>query len=815
MTDYEKLGVFYLGKAFDMGSGKLREDPVLYDSKDLTTHAVIIGMTGSGKTGLALGLLEEALIDNVPVIAIDPKGDLPNLLLGFPGLSAEEFLPWVDEQEALAAGLTRQQFAAKQADLWRKGLADWDQGPERIARLRSAAQFAVYTPGSRAGLAVNALGSFAPPAPAIAEDRDLLRERIQATATSLLALAGIEADPITSREHILLANLFSALWSQNKGCDLAGLVRAIQAPPFAAVGVMDLESFFPSKERFQLAMRFNNLLAAPGFEAWLEGEPLDIGRLLFTAEGRPRASIFTISHLGDAERMFFVSKLLNEILAWVRTQSGTSSLRAVLYMDEIFGYFPPVSNPPSKQPLLTLLKQARAFGLGVVLSTQNPVDLDYKGLANTGTWFIGRLQTEGDKQRVMAGLEGAAADKPFDRAGMDRLLAGLGKRVFLLNNVHENEPVTFQTRWTLSYLRGPMTREHIKALTAAGAALNPEAAAAQSPSPEPSPLAPASAPLHAPQPPLLPPGLRAYYLPAEGPGTGLEYHPAVLASLDIHYTSAKHQIDLSRRLGYAAPLAEGPVPLDWDQAALLAVEPSELSAQPAAGASFAELPTEAKKARAYDAWRKDLARWVRQACTLKLLRSARFGLSSQPGEPKAEFLGRLAQAGREQRDLEVEKLRRRYADKYTTLKDRLMRAEQSVMREHEQLSAKKVETAISFGTAILGAFLGRKAVSSSSAGRLGTAMKSAGRLRKESMDTARARDSAEAIKAQMAELDQALQADIAKLEAGFDPGAETLQEISVAPTPAGITQEFFGLVWLPYRRDAQGKALPAWRGTSQ
>ena len=816
MTAYEKLGIFYLGKVFDMGSGKLREDLVLYDSKDLTTHAVIIGMTGSGKTGLALGLLEEALIDNIPVIAIDPKGDLPNLLLSFPSLSAEEFLPWVDEQDALAAGLTRQQFAGQQADLWRKGLADWDQGPERIARLRSAAEFAVYTPGSRAGLPVNALGSFAPPSGAIAEDRDLLRDRIQATATSLLALAGVEADPITSREHILLANLFSTLWSQGKGFDLAGLVRAIQSPPFARVGVMDLESFFPAKERFQLAMRFNNLLAAPGFEAWLEGEPLDIGRLLFNAEGRPRASIFTISHLGDAERMFFVSKLLNEVLAWVRTQSGTSSLRAVLYMDEIFGYFPPVSNPPSKQPLLTLLKQARAFGLGVVLSTQNPVDLDYKGLANTGTWFLGRLQTEGDKQRVMAGLEGAAADKPFDRARMESLLAGLGKRVFLFNNVHENEPVTFQTRWTLSYLRGPMTRENIKALTAAGAAAAAKTATppATALSPAQAPPAPSASAWRESQPPMLPPGIAAYYLPASEDAPGIEYFPAVAACLNIHYTSAKQQIDLSRRLGYAAPLAEGPVPLNWDQAASIAVEPSELSSQPAAGAYFAELPAEAKKPKAYDAWRKDLVRWVRQSCTLKLLRSARFGLSSQPEESKAQFLGRLAQAGREQRDLEAEKLRRRYGEKYAALKDRLMRAEQAVTREHEQLSAKKVETAISFGTAILGAFLGRKAVSSTSAGRLGTAMKSAGRLRKESMDTARAQESAEAIKAQMGELDQALQADIAKLEAAFDPGAETLQEISVAPTPAGITQEFFGLVWLPYRRDARGKAAPAWRGAS-
>jgi len=814
MTAYEKLGVFYLGKTFDMGSGKLREDLVLYDSKDLTTHAVIIGMTGSGKTGLALGLLEEALIDNIPVIAIDPKGDLPNLLLTFPGLTPAEFLPWVDDGEAAAAGLSRQEFAGKQAELWRKGLADWGQGPDRIERLRSAAEFAVYTPGSRAGRPVNALGSFAPPPAAVAEDRDLLRERIQTTATALLALAGIDADPITSREHILLANIFSAAWSQNQGLDLPGLVRAVQEPPFTRVGVLDLDAFYPAKERFQLAMRFNNLLAAPGFEAWLEGEPLDIGRILFTSEGKPRASIFTISHLGDAERMFFVAKLLNEILAWVRTQPGTSSLRAVLYMDEIFGYFPPVSNPPSKQPLLTLLKQARAFGLGVVLSTQNPVDLDYKGLANTGTWFIGRLQTEGDKERVMAGLEGASAGKHFDRGRMGTTLAGLGKRVFLLNNVHENEPALFQTRWTLCYLRGPMTRENIKALTAAGAAVEQAVPPAEAPAQGQLPAAPSAGVVRESQPPLLPPGLSAYYLPAEEPGAGLEYFPAVLGSLNLHYTSAKQGIDLSRRLAFAAPLAEGPVPLDWDQAVSLAVDPSELSPKPAAGALFAELPAEGKKPRAYDAWRKDLARWVRQNCALRLQRSQRFGLTARPEESGAEFMARLTQTGREQRDLEVEKLRRRYADKFTALKDRLMRAEQAVMREQEQLSAKKVETAISFGTAILGAFLGRKALSSTSAGRLGTAAKSAGRLRKESMDTARAQESAEAVKARMAELDQALQADIDKLETAFDPAAEKLQEIVVAPTPAGITQEFFGLVWLPYRRDAQGKALPAWRGAS-
>ena len=472
---YEKLGAFYLGKKYDLASHTLKEDVVLYDSKDLNTHAVIIGMTGSGKTGLGIVLLEEALIDNIPVIAIDPKGDLPNLLLNFPELKPDDFRPWINEQDAINQGFIPEKYAAQQAEMWRKGLASWDQMPERVARLRSAAEYAVYTPGSSAGLPVSILRNFAPPPPAILDDTDLLRERIQTTVTGLLALISIEADPVTSREHILLANLFENVWTQGRAFDLPGLIHAVQAPPFERIGVMDLEFFFSAKDRLALAMRINNLLAAPGFESWMEGDPLDIGRMLHTPQGKPRASIFTISHLSDTERMFFVSMLLNEILGWMRTQPGTSSLRAILYMDEIFGYFPPVMNPPSKAPLLTLLKQARAFGLGVVLSTQNPVDLDYKGLANTGTWFIGRLQTERDKQRVLAGLEGAAAGSGFERSRMEEVLAGLGERVFLLHNVHENEPVIFQTRWVMSYLRGPMTREQIKTLTAErrGAVLRP------------------------------------------------------------------------------------------------------------------------------------------------------------------------------------------------------------------------------------------------------------------------------------------------------------------------------------------------------
>jgi hypothetical protein len=818
MKSYEKLGAFYLGKYFDMGSQKLQEELVLYDSKDLNTHAVIIGMTGSGKTGLGIGLLEEALIDNIPLIAIDPKGDLPNLLLNFPELKATDFRPWINEQDALKAGLTPDQFAARQAKLWRDGLASWDQGPERLARLQAGAEFAVYTPGSNAGQPVSVLRNFAPPTADIMEEKDLLRDRIISTVTALLALLGIEVDPITSREHILLSNIIESAWAAGKTLDLAGMIGAIQTPPFERVGIMALDVFYPPGERFQLAMRLNNLLAAPGFEAWLEGEPINIDRMLYTDQGRPRASIFSISHLSDAERMFFVSVLLNEVLAWMRSQPGTTSLRAILYMDEIFGYFPPVKNPPSKAPLLTLLKQARAFGLGVVLSTQNPVDLDYKGLSNTGTWFIGRLQTDRDKSRVLEGLEGAAAGSGFDRSAMEEILAGLGQRTFLLNNVHENAPITFQTRWALSYLRGPLTREQLKILTAArreqpapAAIAAPATAVASASVPAARTRATAKPTPGAGQPPLIPPGIEAYYLPASGAGQGLEYFPALGAWINVHYSSTRYKVSISETVALTTLLEDGPVAADWDAALEIGLDAADLETEPLAGPGFCQLPAAARKVKAYTKWNRDLLRWIRQNRPLLIYRSKSLKLSSDPRETRAEFMARLTQAVREARDLQVEKLRRKYNSRFNTLNNRLMRAEQTVMREKEQAQSSKLQTAISFGTAILGAFMGRKVVSAGSARRFGTAMSSASRIRKESMDVNRARETLEATRLQLEELDQQLQADIERIEAKFVPDEGDIQEVLVKPKSSDITLDFFGLVWLPYRRDVRGRLAPDWK----
>ena len=520
MKDFEKLGAFYLGKRYDPASDKLTEELVLYDAKDLTTHAVIIGMTGSGKTGLGIGILEEAALDHIPVIAIDPKGDMGNIMLTFPQLRAEDFRPWVNARSATDNGQTPDEFAAAQAALWKKGIGKWGQTGKRIAQLRKNVDLGIYTPGSNSGVPISVLRSFSAPDPALMDDIDLYRERVQATATGILTLIDVDADPVTSREHILISRLLDHAWQDGRDLDVASLIAEIQAPPLAQIGVMPLDSFFPAKDRFALAMRLNNLLAAPGFEAWMQGEPLSAKNLLYTAEGKPRISVVSIAHLDDAQRMFFVSMLLNELIAWMRAQQGTSTLRAILYMDEIFGYMPPVANPPSKKLFLTLLKQARAYGLGLVLATQNPVDLDYKGLSNTGTWFIGRLQTERDKARVMEGLEGAS-DGDFDKQAMEQTLAGLGKRRFLLHNVHEDEAVVFGTRWVLSYLAGPLTRDHIKSLMAT--VRNKLAKAAKRPAKAKQQSAAAA--------PTLPPSVEQVFVP--GNGDDIVYYPRLVAAADI------------------------------------------------------------------------------------------------------------------------------------------------------------------------------------------------------------------------------------------------------------------------------------------
>jgi DNA helicase HerA-like ATPase len=784
MADFEKLGLFYLGRESDPAGGRLGST-LLYDSRDLLTHAVCVGMTGSGKTGLCLTVVEEAAIDGVPVIAIDPKGDLSNLLLTFPRLSTEDFRPWIDEDEARRAGVTPDAFAAQQADLWRKGLSEWGEDGARIERLRNAAEFAIYTPGSRAGRPLSILSSFAAP-DAIRGDPEALSDRAASTATGVLTLAGASAEP-RGREHTFLSSLFAAAWRAGRGLDLGSLIQQVQSPPFQKIGVLDLDSFYPPKERFNLAMQLNAVLASPGFDQWLEGEPLDAGALLYTAKGSPRVSVLSIAHLSDAQRMFFVSLLLNQVVGWMRTQSGTTSLRAIVYMDEIAGYFPPVANPPSKLPLLTLLKQARAFGVGVLLATQNTVDLDYKGLANAGTWFLGRLQTERDKARVLDGLEGVAAGA-IDRAEVDKTLSSLGKRVFFLHNVHEKAPHTFQTRWTLSYLRGPLSRDQIRRLTVPDA---PQ----MTPSLEPRRGETAPKPPSGGGRPVLDPGVQQLFLPSSG--TPVHYVPVALGVARVGFSDAKLKIEQSRDVVAITPIGDGAVPVDWADAETLDIAPADLETAPAEGASFADVPTPAAAAKSYTAWQKSFAAWIAQEQRIELQRHPELKLTSRAGESERDFRIRVQSAQREARDAEVEEMRRTYAEKRARLEEKVRRAEQGVAREQEQASQQKLQTAVSFGATVLGAFLGRKAVSAGTLGRATTAARGLGRAAKEAEDVKRAQETVEAARKALEDLDARIEEDTKAIAARFDADAGRLEKVSLAPKRGQIAVQFVALGWKP------------------
>ncbi|MGH9253140.1 MAG: ATP-binding protein [Vicinamibacterales bacterium] len=814
MHDFEKLGQFYLGRVYDLQQKRSGGDLLLYDSKDLVTHAVCVGMTGSGKTGLCLALLEEAAMDGVPALVIDPKGDLANLLLTFPNLAPEDFAPWVNEDDARRKGMSVAEFAAGQAALWREGLASWGQDGSRIARLKNAAEFTVYTPGSTAGLPISIVKSFAAPDASIAGDVELLRDRIQTTATGVLGLVGVEADPIKSREHILLSTILQSAWTQGRDLTLPEVIQQIQTPTATRVGVMDLDSFFPAKDRFALAMSLNNLLAAPGFDVWMQGEALDIDRLLHGADGRPRVSICSIAHLGDAERMFFVSLLLNQTLGWIRGQSGTSSLRAVLYMDEIFGYFPPVANPPSKAPLLTLLKQARAFGVGVVLATQNPVDLDYKGLANTGTWFLGRLQTERDKARVLDGLEGSSATTghSFDRQAMERTLAGLGSRIFVMNNVHEDAPVVFESRWAMSYLRGPLGRNELKRLMAGRAmpvSAEPQVSAAPSTGP-PTPSALNRTLAGGPRP-VLPSGVPQYFLPLRrSDGDAYAYHPMVYGAAQVRYVDAKLAVDSSADVTVVTPVGGGPLPIDWTAATPIDMSPSDLENGPGAGIGFRDLPANVVNAKSADIWGKDFTTWVYGSQRLELLRATHTGAVSNPGESERDFRIRVQQGSREARDRTIDELRRKYAPKTAAAQERLRRAEQAVARESEQTKAQTLQTAISFGTTLLGAFMGRKTVSVSTLGRATTAARGVGRTLKESQDIGRAKETVEALQLQLQQLDEELRAETAAIEERFNAASEPLEPLTCKPKKTNITVRLVALVWAPYGVGPDGSSAPAW-----
>ena len=794
MQDFERLGVFYLGRRYDLSTKKSTPDLVLYDSKDLVTHALCVGMTGSGKTGLGIAVIEEAAIDGVPVIVIDPKGDLTNLLLTFPTLAPDDFAPWINEDEARRAGKSPAEFAAAQANLWKNGLAEWGEDGARIQRLRDAAEFTLYTPGSTAGIPVSILTSLERPA---SGDSELWRERVPTVVSSVLALIGVSAEPLKSREHILLSTILLSAWEAGESLDFASLIQRVQHPPFTHVGVMDTDAFFPAQDRFALAMAINALIASPGFEVWTQGDPLDVAAFFRTTAGKPRVSIFSIAHLDDGQRMFFVALLLNAIAGWMRTQNGTSSLRAMVYMDEIFGFFPPVANPPSKGPLLTLLKQGRAAGVGVVLATQNPVDLDYKGLSNIGTWWLGRLQTDRDKARVLDGLESANDSGGFERAEVDKLLSSLTSRVFVMRNVHDDALTIFQSRWALSYLRGPLGRDEIKKLTAgakASMASVPAAAVstttAHVPAAQSAPAAALSGAL-----PVVPPGVAQYFSPDAAAAVSSALRPVIYGAANVRFTDLKLKVDTTKLVRLTTPVSDGAVAIDWENAVRVEWAPEMLENDPPDGAKFSSLPSAASKAKNYDAWTKQLLASLVATEAIELFRSPSTNEISRPDESEREFRARLQQGSRENRDRALDAVRRKFAPRQAAIEERLRRANQAVDRESEQATGQKLQTVISVGATLVGALLGRKALNVGTIGRATTAARGVGRTMKESEDIERAKQNVAVVEEQRKQLEAEFAAETAALDAANDVATETLEKITIKPKKTNIVVKLVGLVW--------------------
>ncbi|MDD3827110.1 MAG: hypothetical protein PHY79_14180 [Anaerolineae bacterium] len=809
----ERLASFYLGQEYDLAKGQALDKAVHYDARDLTTHAVCVGMTGSGKTGLGVILLEEAALDGIPSLVIDPKGDMTNLLLTFPDLRPEDFRPWVNPDDARRKDMDEDTFAAKVASQWREGLAATGQGPDRIRRLRESADFAIFTPGSNAGRQISILDTLKAPTLSWETEGEQLRDKIESVVSALLALIGIEADPVRSKEHILLSNIFQNAWRAGQDLDLAQLIMRVQKPPFTQLGVFPLDVFFPEKERMQLAMLLNGLVASPTFAGWMQGQPLDVQELLYGPGDRPQVSVIYIAHLSDAERQFFLTLLLEQVVSWMRAQTGTTSLRALLYMDEMFGFLPPTANPPTKKPLLTLLKQARAFGLGLILATQNPVDLDYKALTNAGTWLIGRMQADRDKQRLLDGLEGVQLRGGASRSDFDRMISALGSRVFLLHNVHAGEPGVFTTRWAMSYLRGPLTRDQVRTLVADAA---PAAVSAASPRQAASPQAAAAAPVapasHRPAtvPPQMPSSVKQVFLPARRslraaladqgwqapagsePKAALRYEPGLLGTGTVRFAHSASRQSHDEPVAYLLPVGGAHPTFDWS-GARVQMDTTDLEREPRSEGTFSQLPRELGDAKRYTALKKEFEDYLYYNSSRMLLYNPHLKLYSEIGENDKAFQRRCRQAAEGAVAKEEAALKTKYERELKRLEDKLRREEQEMEADKAEYDARKQEELLSGAESILGLFTGRK-----SSSRLSSASRKRRMTTKAKADVEESEETIAALEKQIEELEAKAADEVEAVTNKWNDLIDDVQEVEVRPRRADVRLDLFALAWLPY-----------------
>jgi uncharacterized protein DUF87 len=788
----------HLGFRLDT-SGEPGPDRLVVESGDLTTHGAILGMTGSGKTGLGVVLIEEALLAGIPCLVLDPKGDMGNLLLTFPDLDAASFRAWVNEDDARSEGVSLDEYAQRTATMWRKGLEDAGIGPDRIRALRDAAEFAIYTPGSEAGIPLNVVGSLQAPALSWDTEAETLRDEIEGTVTSLLGLVGIAADPLSSREHVLLSNLVENAWRTGQGLDLGTLIGQVQAPPLRKLGVFEIDAFFPPKERTELALKLNALVASPSFAAWGAGAALDPATLLRTQDGGPRCAIVYLAHLSDPERQFVVTLLLSKLVTWMRGQPGTSDLRTLAYMDEVFGFVPPTAMPPAKKPILTILKQGRAFGVGMVLSTQNPVDLDYKAMANAGTWLVGRLQTERDKARVLEGLRSAAGDA--DVGALDVAIGALQKRQFLLVSAKSSAPALFATRWAMSYLRGPLTKDQIETLT--GPAPGPAAEAATRPPPPAEPVEAAAD--ESAVAPAVADGMPVRFLDPAAPwaarigaaSDGGRLHAFLAARVSLRFDDAKADLDHTEEWeALYGPLDEG---LDLDSETQVDYDDRDFRTEAPANGGYVLPQAAVGEAAFFRDASSEIERRLVDNRTLEMERNRSLKLYSRPGETPEQFAARCDQVAQAEADRETAKIRDRLEAKRDRLESALETARRRV--EEAETSARSHQTTelLAGAGAVLGALLGGRRSTRSIAGSVGSAASRRGvsaraEERKRSAE-AKAQQKAD----ELADLEQELLDEIAEIDARWQETAADVETVSVRAEATDVRVMQLTLVWVPTR----------------
>lgn len=806
----------FLGGAIDPATHERTTDDetshVHVATDKLTTHGVIVGMTGSGKTGLGVIVIEEALKSGLPVIAIDPKGDLTNLCLTFPDLAASDFRPWIDDAQAKNADKTPDQFAADQAALWSKGLGGWGLTGADIGELRSKTDFTIYTPGSKSGIPMNIVGSLQ--VPVDMSDAEVVGDEIEGYVSGLLALVGIESDPLSSREHILLSNLINHSWMEGKALDLMTLVGMIATPPIRKLGVFELDQFFPEADRMKLAMQLNGLLASPSFASWAAGPPLDIDSMMFGPDGKPRCAIVTTAHLSDEERQFVTSLILSKLVTWMRRQSGTTDLRAMLYMDEVAGYLPPTANPPTKKPIMLLMKQARAFGVGVVLSTQNPVDVDYKALSNAGTWMIGRLQTDRDKARLLDGMASAAGG--VDISAVGDTISGLGKREFMLRRAGKDQPEVFTTRWAMSYLRGPMTRDQIEQMmssekVAAETAAAPVASSGVAGQPTPVPGAAAPEPTLADNESAIMPdtadGVAVRYVDVAAPwlrdvggdSRGQFLDAAVVARVSLRYDETKADLVHDDEFECVInPLGEQ---IDISQMVQVDYDDRDLRTNAPEGAVYRLTDAKVKNKTFWSGLETDIRDHLVRTMTVELPSNKGLKLFGRPGEGADDFETRCLKIADDKADEEIAKLRDKYETKARRLRDQIEAAEDRLEVLEEQSKGKRNSELLSTAGSVLGGLLGgRKSkggLLGGLLGKAGSAAKRRGSTKAAGERTDAQENKIERLAEQVEDLEIDLADDVTAIDAKWMDLAKETETLTVGLEKTDVKVTQIALAWMP------------------